>query len=67
MIQAAFHDNVNRILARQLSAPRDSRLNLHGVVPFGFPLCWNVERGDAAYSTPTTHRPAWNSKEIHRR
>jgi peptide/nickel transport system substrate-binding protein len=43
-IQAAFHSNVNYVLAGQFSAPAAYRSNLHGVVPFGFPVFWNIER-----------------------
>ena len=43
-IQAEFHSNVNYVLAGQFSAPMAYRSNLHGVVPFGFPVFWNVER-----------------------
>jgi peptide/nickel transport system substrate-binding protein len=43
-IQAAFHSNVNYVLAGQFSAPMAYRADLHGVVPFGFPVFWNVTR-----------------------
>jgi len=43
-IQAAFHANVNYVLAGQLSAPMAYRADLRGVVPFGFPVFWNAER-----------------------
>jgi peptide/nickel transport system substrate-binding protein len=43
-IQAAFHSNVNYVLAGQFSAPMAYRSDLHGVVPFGFPVFWNVVR-----------------------
>jgi peptide/nickel transport system substrate-binding protein len=43
-IQAEFHNNVNYVLAGQFSAPRAYRANLHGVVPFAFPVFWNIER-----------------------
>jgi len=43
-IQAEFHSNVNYVLAGQFSAPRAYRANLRGVVPFAFPVFWNVER-----------------------
>jgi len=43
-IQAEFHSNVNYVLAGQFSAPRAYRADLHGVVPFGFPVFWNIER-----------------------
>jgi peptide/nickel transport system substrate-binding protein len=44
-IQAAFHRNVNYVLGGQFSAPAAYRSNLHGVVPFGFPVFWSLERG----------------------
>ena len=43
-IQVAFHENVNTVLAGQFSAPRAYRSNLQGVIPFGFPVFWNMER-----------------------
>ena len=43
-IQAEFHSNVNYVLAGQFSAPMAYRSDLHGVIPFGFPVFWNVER-----------------------
>jgi peptide/nickel transport system substrate-binding protein len=43
-IQAEFHRNVNYVLAGQFSAPMAYRSDLVGVVPFGFPVFWNVER-----------------------
>jgi peptide/nickel transport system substrate-binding protein len=43
-IQAEFHSNVNYVLAGQFSAPRAYRADLHGVVPFAFPVFWNIER-----------------------
>jgi peptide/nickel transport system substrate-binding protein len=43
-IQAEFHRNVNYVLAGQLSAPAAYRSDLTGVIPFGFPLFWNVQR-----------------------
>ncbi|HEY0184569.1 MAG TPA: ABC transporter substrate-binding protein [Rhodopila sp.] len=43
-IQAEFHSNVNYVLAGQFSAPMAYRSDLHGVVPFGFPVFWNMER-----------------------
>jgi peptide/nickel transport system substrate-binding protein len=43
-IQAEFHANVNYVLAGQFSAPRAYRADLHGVVPFAFPVFWNIER-----------------------
>jgi peptide/nickel transport system substrate-binding protein len=46
-IQAEFHANVNYVLAGQFSAPMAYRSELRGVVPFGFPVFWNVERKPA--------------------
>ncbi len=43
-IQAAFHDNVNFVLAGQFSGPSAYRSNLKDLVPFSFPLLWNVHR-----------------------
>jgi peptide/nickel transport system substrate-binding protein len=43
-IQAEFHDNVNYVIAGQFSAPRAYRSDLHGVIPFAFPVFWNIER-----------------------
>jgi peptide/nickel transport system substrate-binding protein len=43
-IQAEFHQNVNYVLGGQFSAPSAYRANLHGVVPFAFPVFWNVQR-----------------------
>jgi len=43
-IQAEFHSNVNVVLAGQFSAPRAYRSDLRGVIPFGFPVFWNIER-----------------------
>ncbi|MEA2737626.1 MAG: peptide/nickel transport system substrate-binding protein [Acetobacteraceae bacterium] len=43
-IQAEFHSNVNLVLAGQFSAPMAYRSDLKGVVPFGFPVFWNMER-----------------------
>jgi peptide/nickel transport system substrate-binding protein len=43
-IQAAFHRNVNMVIGGQFSAPPAYRSNLHGVIPFGFPVFWNIER-----------------------
>ena len=44
MIQAEFHSYVNVVLAGQFSAPRAYRSDLKGVIPFGFPVFWNIER-----------------------
>jgi len=43
-IQAEFHSNVNLVLAGQFSAPMAYRSDLKGVVPFGFPVFWSMER-----------------------
>lgn len=43
-IQAEFHSNVNLVLAGQFSAPMAYRSNLQGVVTFGFPVFWSMER-----------------------
>lgn len=43
-IQTAAHDNVNYIIAGQFAAPQAWRANLTGVVPFSFPVFWNVTR-----------------------
>jgi peptide/nickel transport system substrate-binding protein len=41
--QSEFHDNVQYVIAGQLS-PRAYRSDLHGVIPFAFPVFRNVER-----------------------
>jgi peptide/nickel transport system substrate-binding protein len=43
-IQKAFHRNVNFVLGGQLSAPMAYRADLKGVIPFAFPVFWNVDR-----------------------
>jgi peptide/nickel transport system substrate-binding protein len=43
-IQAEFHDNANYVIAGQFSAPRAYRSDLRGVIPFAFPVFWNIER-----------------------
>ncbi|MBR0645006.1 ABC transporter substrate-binding protein [Plastoroseomonas hellenica] len=43
-IQAAMHGNVNYVLAGQFSGPPAWRASLRGVVPFSFPVFWNMER-----------------------
>jgi peptide/nickel transport system substrate-binding protein len=43
-LQAAFHRNVNMVLGGQFSAPAALRSNLHGLIPFGFPVFWNIEK-----------------------
>ncbi|MDJ0391554.1 ABC transporter substrate-binding protein [Roseomonas sp. E05] len=44
-LQAAFHENVNIILTGQFAAPPAYRSELKGVMPFSFPLLWNISRG----------------------
>lgn len=43
-IQAVFHNNVNYVLAGQFSAPPAYRSDLKGMIPFSFPVFWNVRR-----------------------
>lgn len=43
-IQVAAHDNVNYVIAGQFAAPPAWRANLTGVVPFAFPVFWNMAR-----------------------
>ena len=43
-IQVAFHDNVNYVIAGQVAAPPAWRSSLTGVVPFSFPVFWNLTR-----------------------
>ncbi len=43
-IQVAFHDNVNYVIAGQFAAPAAWRSSLAGVVPFSFPVFWNIMR-----------------------
>lgn len=43
-IQAAMHGHVNYVLAGQFSGPPAWRASLRGVVPFSFPVFWNMER-----------------------
>ena len=43
-IQTAFHENVNYVLAGQFSGPEAYRSDIKGVVPFAFPLLWNMHR-----------------------
>jgi peptide/nickel transport system substrate-binding protein len=43
-IQVAFHRNVNYVIGGQFSAPMAYRSDLHGMIPFAFPVFWNVER-----------------------
>ena len=43
-LQAAFHENVNLVIGGQFSAPAAYRSNVQGVVPFAFPVFWNIEK-----------------------
>jgi peptide/nickel transport system substrate-binding protein len=43
-LQAAFHKNVNMVLGGQFSAPPAYRADLKGLIPFAFPVFWNIER-----------------------
>ncbi|MDO9710489.1 ABC transporter substrate-binding protein [Paracraurococcus lichenis] len=43
-LQAAFHRNVNYVLGGQFAAPAAYRSEVTGVVPFAFPVFWNIER-----------------------
>jgi peptide/nickel transport system substrate-binding protein len=43
-IQEAFHRDVNFVLGGQLSAPMAYRADLKGVIPFAFPVFWNIDR-----------------------
>lgn len=43
-IQTRFHSQVNYVIAGQFSAPMAYRADLKGLVPFGFPVFWSVER-----------------------
>lgn len=43
-IQVSFHDNVNYVIAGQVAAPAAWRSSLNGVVPFSFPVFWNITR-----------------------
>jgi peptide/nickel transport system substrate-binding protein len=43
-IQAIFHKNVNYVLAGQFAVPPAYRSALKGVIPFSFPVFWNVRR-----------------------
>ncbi len=43
-IQVGFHDNVNYVIAGQFAAPAAWRSSLTGVVPFSFPVFWNITR-----------------------
>jgi peptide/nickel transport system substrate-binding protein len=43
-LQTAAHENVNFVLGGQFAGPPAWRSNLAGVVPFSFPVFWNIER-----------------------
>ncbi len=43
-IQRRFHENVNFVIAGQLSMPQAYRADLRGVVEFAFPVPWNLRR-----------------------
>jgi peptide/nickel transport system substrate-binding protein len=43
-LQERFHQNVNLILGGQFAGPPAYRSELTGVMPFSFPLLWNIER-----------------------
>ena len=43
-IQRRFHENVNMVIAGQLSMPQAYRADLRGVVEFAFPVPWNLRR-----------------------
>lgn len=43
-LQAAFHENVNAILAGQFSAPAAYRADLQGMIDFPIAVFWNVSR-----------------------
>jgi peptide/nickel transport system substrate-binding protein len=43
-IQIAANDNVNYVIAGQFAAPPAWRSSLTGVVPFSFPIFWNITR-----------------------
>jgi peptide/nickel transport system substrate-binding protein len=43
-LQAAFHDNVNYLLAGQFSAPAAYRSELQNVIEFPIPVFWNMSR-----------------------
>ena len=43
-IQEMFHDNVNYVLAGQFSGPSAYRSDIKDVIPFSFPLFWNMHR-----------------------
>jgi peptide/nickel transport system substrate-binding protein len=43
-LQTRFHANVNLVFGGQFQGPPAYRSNLHGWVPFAFPVFWNIER-----------------------
>jgi peptide/nickel transport system substrate-binding protein len=43
-LQAAFHHNVNLVLGGQFAAPAALRANVHGLIPFSFPVFWNIAK-----------------------
>jgi peptide/nickel transport system substrate-binding protein len=43
-LQERFHQNVNVVLGGQFAGPPAYRSELKGVMPFSFPLLWNIER-----------------------
>ena len=43
-IQEIFHENVNYVLAGQFSGPEAYRSDIKDVIPFSFPLLWNMHR-----------------------
>jgi len=43
-IQAEMHRNVNYVIAGQFAGPPAWRASLTGVVPFSFPVFWNMQR-----------------------
>ncbi len=43
-LQERFHENVNIILSGQFAGPPAYRSELKGVMPFSFPLLWNISR-----------------------
>lgn len=43
-LQERFHHNVNIVLGGQFAGPPVYRSELKGVMPFSFPLLWNIER-----------------------
>ncbi|GAA0600537.1 hypothetical protein GCM10009416_43190 [Craurococcus roseus] len=45
-IQRRFHENVNMVIAGQLSMPQAYRADLRGVVEFAFPVPWNLRRSN---------------------